>query len=139
MHEWALAEAVLEATEAALAGRKPACLRSVTVVLGEMQAVDRGILEVALKTMLAEKPFSRASYLFETERAAFRCSACGREWSSIEPGTMGDDAREAIHFLPEAAWAFLRCPDCASPDFALLSGRGVSIKDITVAVEEECR
>jgi hydrogenase nickel incorporation protein HypA/HybF len=138
MHEWALAEAVLEATSSALAGRNPVCLRSVTVVLGELQAVDRGILEVALKTMLAERPFPQATYVFETELASFSCAACGRQWSLAEVDGLDEEAREAIHFLPEAASALVRCPSCGSPDFRLEKGRGVTIREITLAAGGEC-
>ena len=35
-----------------------------------------------------------------------------------------------IHFVPELAHAYLRCPDCSSADFEVLGGRGVSIDAI---------
>ena len=41
-----------------------------------------------------------------------------------------DDAAEAIHFVPELAHAFMRCPDCGSPDFEVAAGRGVAISGI---------
>ena len=46
---------------------------------------------------------------------------------------MTEETREAIHFLPEAAHAFVRCPSCGSPDFAVSKGRGVSIKSIDIS------
>jgi hydrogenase nickel incorporation protein HypA/HybF len=139
MHEWALADSVIEATAAALAGRDPACLRGVNVLIGELQAIDREIFDFALKTMLEERPFRDAHYQLETEPAVFRCSACGREWSLAETAGLDDESREAIHFLPEAAHAFVRCPQCKGPDYRVLKGRGVSISSITLSDTEECR
>ncbi len=139
MHEWALADSVIEATAAAIAGRDPACLRSVTVLIGELQAIDREIFDFALKTMLAERPFRGAVCQLETERAEFLCSACGRAWSLGETTGLTDETREAIHFLPEAAHAFVRCPQCQSPDYHVQKGRGVSIASITLSDTEGCR
>ncbi len=138
MHEWALAEAVIEATSAVLGGRKPSCLRSVTVLIGELQAIDREIFQFALTTMLEEKPFRAAVYELETEPASFHCAACGREWAFGEIPGLSEETREAIHFLPEAAHAFVRCPGCGSPDYRVLKGRGVSISRITLDPSESC-
>ena len=41
-----------------------------------------------------------------------------------------EQEREAIHFLPESAHAYLRCPGCGGPDFVLAAGRGVSIEAV---------
>jgi hydrogenase nickel incorporation protein HypA/HybF len=138
MHEWALADAVIEATAAALAGKDPSSLRAVTVLLGELQAVDREIFGFALETMLKEKPFRDARYLLETEPAVFSCAGCGERWSLAETRGMDEQTREAIHFLPEAAHAFMRCPRCGSLDFRTEQGRGVSIKSLELAGLEEC-
>ncbi len=139
MHEWALADAVIEATAAALEGRDPACLRAVNVLIGELQAIDREIFDFALTTLREEKPFRNARYKLETEPAAFLCAACGREWSLKETASLTVETREAIHFLPEAAHAFVRCPSCGSPDFRVQKGRGVSISSLELSVEEACR
>jgi hydrogenase nickel incorporation protein HypA/HybF len=44
--------------------------------------------------------------------------------------SLDEEAREAIHFLPEAAHAYIRCPKCGSPDFEILSGRGVWLESV---------
>ena len=138
MHEWALADAVIEATASALGGRDPACLRGVNVLIGELQAIDREIFNFALSTMLEEKPFRTARYKLETEAASFLCEACGREWGLHETENLTEETREAIHFLPEAAHALVRCPSCASPDFRVRKGRGVSIASIELSVGDAC-
>jgi hydrogenase nickel incorporation protein HypA/HybF len=139
MHEWALADAVIEATSSALAGRDPACLRGVSVLIGELQAIDREIFDFALKTMLEERPFRKAAYAIATEAAAFHCEKCGKEWTLQETKELTEETREAIHFLPEAAHAFVRCPACASPDYRIVRGRGVSISSIDLLDKEGCR
>jgi hydrogenase nickel incorporation protein HypA/HybF len=138
MHEWALADAVIEATSSALGGRNPVCLREVTVSLGELQAIDREILSFALTTLLQERPFRGAVYRLETEPARFRCGACSAEWGFSETKGLDEQSREAIHFLPEAAHAFIRCPRCASPDYQVAAGRGVRIVSLTLDTSGPC-
>ena len=88
MHEWALADAVIEATSSALAGREPSCLRGVTVQMGELQAIDHEIFTFALETILAERPFAPPLYHLETEPASFLCWSCGRSGISTRaPGS----------------------------------------------------
>jgi hydrogenase nickel incorporation protein HypA/HybF len=138
VHEWALAEAVIESTSRALADRDPACLRSVAVRLGELQAIDREIFQFALDTLLVEKPFHQAVFKLEIEPAGFHCAACNEEWSLQETTGLTDETREAIHFLPEAAHAFVRCPACGSPDYSVVKGRGVSIESISLDATGAC-
>ena len=138
MHEWALAEAVIEAAGAALGGRPAACLRSVTVTMGELQAIDREIFQFALTTLLEERPFRGARFVLETEPAELHCRACARAWGLHETEGLTEETREAIHFLPEAGHAFIRCPSCGSPDYAVGKGRGVSIKSIDLAATDSC-
>jgi hydrogenase nickel incorporation protein HypA/HybF len=138
MHEWALADAVIEATSSALAGRNPSCLRAVTVTLGELQAIDHEIFTFALTTLLEERPFKTAVYRLETEPASFRCVACEHEWALADTLGLTEETREAIHFLPEAAHAFVRCPRCGSPDYRVQKGRGVSIASLTLESSESC-
>lgn len=138
MHEWALADAIVEATGAALGARPASCLKSVTVLMGELQAIDREIFRFALSTIVQEKAFNGAHFVLETEPAEFQCRACSHSWGLGEAGSMTDETREAIHFLPEAAHAFVRCPSCGSPDFVVSKGRGVSIKSIDVATTASC-
>ena len=138
MHEWALAEAVIEATSAALGARDPSCLRGVTLSVGELQAIDHEILSFALNTLLEERPFRGARYRLETEPARFRCGSCSAEWTLPEMKDLGEETREAIHFLPEAAHAFIRCPRCASPDYQVQAGRGVHIVSLTLDTTGPC-
>ena len=136
MHEWALADSVIEATSVALGGRPASSLRSVTVVIGELQAIDREIFDFALKTLLEERPFAGAVYRLVTEPASFLCTSCATEWGLSDARGLTAEAQEAIHFLPEVGHAFIRCPSCGSPDYRVRKGRGVYIESISVDEKE---
>jgi hydrogenase nickel incorporation protein HypA/HybF len=138
VHEWALADAVIESTASALSGRDPSCLRAVNVRMGELQAIDREIFRFALDTLLEERPFRHAEFRLETEPAVFRCTSCQREWTMREAAGLTEETREAIHFLPEAAHAFIRCPACGGPDYGVIKGRGVTIESIDIAASGDC-
>jgi len=118
--------------------QRPVLLRGVTVRLGELQAIDHEIFSFALETLLQERPFRAASYKLETEPARFRCTSCDREWSLSDSPGLGEDTREAIHFLPEAAHAFVRCPSCGGPDYRVQAGRGVRIESLTLDAAGSC-
>ena len=125
MHEWALADAVVAAARAA--GVNTAGPRTVTVRVGELQAIDREIFAFALRSLATEAAFPEEHFRLETEPAQFLCRACGRGWGLAEDPALTAEEHEAIHFLPESVHAFVRCPGCGSVDFSVEKGRGVSI------------
>ncbi len=134
MHEWALAEAVIAAVEKVRRENGGRAVLSVSLRLGELQNVDREAFRAGLQVALGDLPYGPEVFRLLSAEAAFRCRACGRQWPLAEslaesPG-IGPEEREAIHFLPESAHAYLRCPGCGSPDFELASGRGVSIESV---------
>jgi hydrogenase nickel incorporation protein HypA/HybF len=105
----------------------------VQVLIGELQHIEMEVFSLGLQNLLAERPFGSEVFHFETEKATFRCKACGSEWSLDQHPDLGEDELEAIHFLPEAAHVYMRCPSCGSPDFGLEKGRGVTIKSIDLS------
>lgn len=135
MHEWALAEAVVAAVARVVHENGGLPVRAVRVLFGELQAVDPQAFRAGLESCLLESrpgdaPLTADLFHIETEKASFACHRCGREWLLESMSGLGEEEREAIHFLPETAHAVLRCPGCGSPDFRLAKGRGVSIRSI---------
>jgi hydrogenase nickel incorporation protein HypA/HybF len=130
MHEWALAESVVETVKRHLEGRQSPKLRSVTLLFGELQNIDQAIFEHGLDNLLKGEDFGSEVFHVEQERAAFRCNRCDAEWDL--GGDLSEDEREAIHFMPEAAHVYMRCPSCSSPDFRVERGRGVLVKSIVL-------
>ena len=43
---------------------------------------------------------------------------------------MNHEESEAVHFVPELVSSYMRCPACKSPDFSIVRGRGIYIKEI---------
>ena len=133
MHEWALAEAVVQTAVGALGDRDPSCLRSIRLAIGELQAIERDIFDYALTVLLGERSLGSVGITVDPEPATLSCETCGHLWHLSETSGLAADIREAIHYLPEAVHAFLRCPNCGGPDFRVVDGRGVRVVSIEVA------
>jgi Zn finger protein HypA/HybF involved in hydrogenase expression len=131
MHEWALAEATVETVRREAAGRR---VLGVRLAFGELQQVDRDIFAAAVADLAPGAGVDPSVFSIEEAPARFACRACGSAWTLAETRGIGDDEREAIHLLPEAAHAYLACPGCGSADFDVTGGRGVSI--VALEVEE---
>jgi hydrogenase nickel incorporation protein HypA/HybF len=130
VHEFALAEAVITTAlrEAKREGIEK--IRRIEVRIGELQRIKADTFEFALREIMPAKEPRLAETRLELhiEPALFRCRPCSNEFTLADTaGPHGKDESEAIHFIPELAHAFLECPNCQSPDFELLQGRGVSI------------
>ncbi len=132
MHEWALAESVVETVKRHLEGRQSPKLKSVTLLFGELQNIDQDIFEQGLDSLLIGEDFGSEVFHVEEEKAGFRCNRCGAQWDLGERRDLGENELEAIHFMPEAAHVYMRCPSCSSPDFRVERGRGVLIKSIVL-------
>ena len=131
MHEWALAESILAAAQETAANEKLTQITELTVNLGVLQNIDRPILRFALKTLATEHPvFKATKFTFKTQQTTLACQACHHTWKPDLKKTLTNDQQEMIHFLPEAALAYIRCPHCGSPDFHIQTGRGVTIATI---------
>jgi hydrogenase nickel incorporation protein HypA/HybF len=134
MHEWALAEAVIEA---AIEESRKGGLATVTEILvkvGDLQQMEPEIFQFALEEIAKEysggdNVLKHARIILEPEPAIFRCRVCGHEWE-FKAANLREEEGEAVHFAPEVAHAYLRCPQCKSPDFEVIQGRGVTIQTI---------
>ena len=85
MHEWALAEAVIEA---AREESRKAGLQAVTEILvkvGELQQLELELFQSALDELAnelsEETVLKHARIILEPEPALFKCRVCGREWA----------------------------------------------------------
>jgi len=126
MHEWALAESVVATVKRVAHEKKLHRITEITVKVGELQQIEREIFEFALEQMLsqADSPMRDAKVVLEVERAQFCCRVCGTRWA-FETQQLSPEIAEAIHFIPELAHTYIRCPQCHSPDFEVVQGRGV--------------
>ena len=128
VHEWALAEAVISAISKLAEREKFRRLDEVVLGVGELQQIDLQIFKLALDQLKVPK-FEGLRFRIRVEAAELKCRACGKSWS-FDREMLEEDVREMIHFIPEISHAYLKCPRCGSPDFEILKGRGVWIREI---------
>lgn len=129
MHELALADAVVKTALSVAADAGLTRISRIVVTVGELQQIDRDTFAYLLTEVMpgTDSRLASAEFVVEDEAAGFRCRACGTGFEASPPG---DDAGEAVHFVPELAHAYLRCPGCGSPDFDIVAGRGVTLRTV---------
>lgn len=132
MHEYALAEAVIAT---AIEKSKEEGLKEITKIkikIGELQQIEvdtfKFIIEEVMKSNREE--IKNTKIEFETERGLLKCRVCENKFELGDLTEFGEDGCEAIHFVPEIAHIYIRCPKCKSPDFDIIEGRGVTIETI---------
>jgi hydrogenase nickel incorporation protein HypA/HybF len=134
MHEWALAEAVIVAAAQTADREHLEAVSVIRVRLGEAQRISRDVFESSLREILArEAPRLRGARAeIETEPALYKCRGCASEWGlGVTLNMLNEEESEAVHFIPEMARVYARCPDCSSPDFDLVAGRGIWLVSVT--------
>jgi hydrogenase nickel incorporation protein HypA/HybF len=132
MHEWALAEAVITAAQQIVEKEKLKEVKEITIKLGELQQVEEDILLFALSEL---KPanFKDAEFHITKAKTTLKCRVCGNTWP-FQKNKLDANIAEAIHFVPEVAHAYIKCPKCGSPDFEIVKGRGVWLENVKGAL-----
>ncbi|MGD6851928.1 MAG: hydrogenase nickel incorporation protein HypA [Candidatus Bathyarchaeia archaeon] len=128
MHEWALAEGILATAQQIAVQEHLEKVTEVTIRVGELQQVEPPILRFALK-QLGTGIFEGAKYRVRRAKSTLKCRVCGKTWK-YNTKSLDKATAEAIHFVPEVAHSYVKCPKCGSPDFEIASGRGVWLEDI---------
>jgi hydrogenase nickel incorporation protein HypA/HybF len=133
MHEWALAESVLTAALDAAQKEKLKKITEIKIAVGELQQIEHDIFDFALSQIIKEqdKKLKDVKIKITTEKSTLKCKNCEKTWSFEDmKKSLNKDESESIHFIPEVAFVHARCPKCGSPDFEIITGRGVSITSI---------
>ncbi len=102
------------------------------IKLGKLQQIDFGILRFALKELTKGTQLEKTDIKLEEEETKFKCRACGAEWNFNSARPDDKEQAEAMHFVPDLAHAFIRCPKCGSPDFEIIGGRGAWVEYMKV-------
>ena len=129
MHEWALAEGVIQTATGVAKEQGFEKITEIVVRIGELQQIEHDILQFAME-QLRTSLMKDAKFTLEAIPGKLKCRVCDEEWT-FNPGGVGEEESEAIHFIPEVAHAYISCPNCGSPDFQVLEGRGVLLASIT--------
>jgi hydrogenase nickel incorporation protein HypA/HybF len=128
MHEWALAESVIATAQQIAKKENLTEVREVSIKIGELQQVEKDILRFAL-SQLKPANFKNAKFHITRAKTTLKCRACGNTWLFKEQG-LDKETAEAIHFVPEVAHTYIKCPKCGSPDFEIAEGRGIWLENI---------
>lgn len=128
MHEWALAEAVIGSVQRFAKNEGFSTIDEVTIRVGELQNVDIEIFEFAI-SQLRLPMLEDTVFRVEVQSTQLRCRVCTEQWNP-HSNALAEDIAESVHFVPEVAHAYMKCPHCGSPDFEVLSGRGVWLQSI---------
>ena len=128
MHEWALAESVIVATSKIATKRELKEINEITVKIGELQQIEEDILSFAFE-QLKKDIFRNTKFLILKAKTKLKCQICGVKWI-FRRQNLDEDTAESIHFVPEVAHAYIKCPNCGSPDFKIIQGRGIWLEEI---------
>jgi hydrogenase nickel incorporation protein HypA/HybF len=133
MHEWALAESVFTAALEAAEKEKLKKITEIKITIGELQQIEKDIFEFALTQIIKDqdKKIKNVKIKIDIEKSTLKCKTCEKVWSFHDmKKKLSKDESESIHFIPEVAIVHTRCPSCGSPDFEIITGRGVTISSI---------
>jgi len=125
VHEWSLADALLKYV-ATVYGTN---IKTLRLRVGVLQSIDKEILLFSIRELAGLHNIKLDEVVIEEEEARFKCSRCGYEWV-FKPEEFNTETREAVHFMPEAVYAFTKCPACGSRDFKIVKGRGLEIAEV---------
>jgi len=128
MHEWALAEAVITATLQIAEKEKLKEIKEIKIKVGQLQQIEEEILRIAF-SQLKPKNFENAKLKISKAKTSLKCRTCGKIWF-FRKNELDKNTAEAIHFVPEVAHAYIKCPSCGSPDFGVCEGRGIWLENI---------
>lgn len=128
MHEWALAEAVISAASKLAAKEELKEVKEIIIKIGELQQVEEDILLFAFN-QLKDGIFKKANIITIKAKTKLHCRLCENKWT-FKKQNLDEVKSESIHFVPEVAHAYIKCPKCGSPDFKIASGRGIWLERI---------
>lgn len=129
LHEWALAEAVVDTIKEFMSKGEISVIKSVKIRVGELQNIDLNIFKFALNELLKEASLEGIEIHIEKDEVMFKCRRCGCEWR-LSDISLEEEELETIHFMPELVHIFASCPSCGSCDFDIIKGRGIWIEGI---------
>ena len=133
MHEWALAESIVLTALDAAKKEKLKKITEIDIQIGELQQIEQDIFEFAIEEIIKthEDMLKNVKIKIDTDKSKLKCKICNHEWMFSDlRKNLNEGESEAIHFIPEVALVYARCPKCGSPDFDIASGRGISISSI---------
>ncbi|MEL9997452.1 MAG: hydrogenase/urease maturation nickel metallochaperone HypA [Sulfolobales archaeon] len=141
MHEYSVAEGIVLSIKSLMREEGLSEVSEVTVSVGDLAQIDKEVLLELLKILSSEYGLGNVKYVIVSEETTFKCNYCGFSWSwssvkdSILKDLCGDivECDNPVHFIPDLINVFMKCPNCGSQDYSILTGydvRLVSIKGV---------
>ncbi|KXB06525.1 hypothetical protein AKJ51_03590 [candidate division MSBL1 archaeon SCGC-AAA382A20] len=131
MHEWSLAEGVISTAISVAEDNDAENISAINIKIGELQQVEMDIFKLALKETAKGTMAEDSEINIKHENAVLECRSCEKKWNFEESREdLSEEEKESIHFLPDFAHTYIRCPNCNSPDFKIVEGRGVWIDSV---------
>ena len=103
-------------------------ITEVIIKVGELQQVEEDIILFAFNQLRTDLFKSTKLCMFKG-KTKLKCHFCDNAWNFIKEN-LDETTAESIHFVPEVAHAYIKCPKCGSPDFEIVEGRGIWIENI---------
>ncbi len=110
MHEWSVAQSILEVIEQQLGGKQR--LASVDLRLGPLSGVNADALQFCFSEVAQQQGFGPTALCIEAVPAELRCRSCGATYTTED--------------------FFAACPQCGSPDRTILSGGECQVQSVEV-------
>ena len=131
MHELVLVSGIIDAVSNLAEEKGAKRVSKLTVAVGELASIDRGLIEDLLKELSLGTKLEGAEIVVVMEEARVLCLSCGAEWGFRElVGPLSEEEREMVHFLPELISSFSKCPRCGGRYFRIESGRSLRVVEV---------
>jgi hydrogenase nickel incorporation protein HypA/HybF len=134
LHELSLAEGIIQAVSE-VADERGGKVKSFKVRVGELAQFDIRLIRELLAELKVGTELEGATVVVQPEGCKVRCKSCNSEWQFADlAGSLQDEGREMVHFLPELLSSYFRCPSCSKSYFEILEGRSVRVEEVVLDV-----
>ena len=142
MHEWSLAEGLIQSLIDYAKNENLLKIDEVDISIGELMNIDLDVFKEALKSIMSISGLSDTNVNIVIEKVSFKCKRCNYAWNLSEVthqlrerlgdvGIMEPEGKESpLHFFPELVSVFVNCPKCGSADFQVISGNTIKVLKI---------
>jgi hydrogenase nickel incorporation protein HypA/HybF len=132
LHELSLVQGIVDAVqETAL--EKKGRVTGFKVEVGELSQFNIRLIRQLLADITKGTPLEGAKVTVQREKCRVRCLGCGSRWSFKQlAGTLSENDREMVHFLPELISSCSKCPSCSKSYFEIEAGRSVRVAEVVL-------
>ena len=132
MHELSLVQGIVDAVQET-AREKKGKVTSFKIEVGELSQFDIRLIRQLLADITKGTPLEGAKVIVQREKCRVRCLGCGNRWGFEQlTGTLSENDKEMVHFLPELISSCSKCPSCSKSYFEIEAGRSVRVAEVTL-------